>query len=203
MPTIDAAPSLAHLVHNSDKTGAQQFPPCSQPPASTNRIVSHPCVAGASCGRRWARLFASITGSSKRHGSSSFRSSLSPAHSLQSANSLSTVACALTSLGQICRKSTSCPLAVTKVVWCGHVHPNCLRHIMMAPVGPLTLLRLKALCRAASSSCSSQTASAHATMGSTLHVCVGSHSCIASRQAGERTSRMLAWQASSNRHNQS
>ena len=37
--------------------------------------------------------------------------------SLQSANSLSTVACALTSLGQICRKSTSCPLAVTTVVW--------------------------------------------------------------------------------------
>ena len=42
MPTIDAAPSLAQLVHNSDKTGAQQFPLCLQPPASTTWIVSHP-----------------------------------------------------------------------------------------------------------------------------------------------------------------
>ena len=64
----------------------------------------------------------------------------------------------------------------------------------MAPVGPLTLLhngfrptkcccRLHALCSSASSSCS-----AHATMGSTLHVEIGSHSCTASRH-------VLAWQA--------
>ena len=69
--------------------------------------------------------------------------------------------------------------------------------MIMAPVGPLTLFhdgfrptsrccRLQALCRSASSNCSSQTASAHATMGSTLHVCVGSHSCIARRQVRER-----------------
>ena len=42
MPTIDAAPSLAQLVHASDKTGALQFPPCSPPLASTIQIVSHP-----------------------------------------------------------------------------------------------------------------------------------------------------------------
>ena len=35
MPTIDAAPSPAQLVHNSDKTGDQ---PCSQPLASTIQI---------------------------------------------------------------------------------------------------------------------------------------------------------------------
>ena len=86
MPTIDAAPSLAQLVHNSDRTAAQQFPPCSQPLASTIRIVSPPetaLVAGASCGRRWARLLASITSSSRGQESRSFRSSLLPLHSLQ------------------------------------------------------------------------------------------------------------------------
>ena len=75
--------------------------------------------------------------------------------------------------------------------------PAASKHMMMAPVGPATLFhdgfrptslccRLQALCRSTSSSCSSQIASAHATMGSTLHVCVGSHSCIASRQVRER-----------------
>ena len=42
MPRIDAAPSLAQLVHNTDKSGVQQFPPCSLPLASTIPIVSHP-----------------------------------------------------------------------------------------------------------------------------------------------------------------
>ena len=136
-------------------------------------------IAGASCGCRKARFFASITGSSSGRGSS-FRSSLS-VHYLHSAWSLSTLAFALTSTVHVSRKSTSCPLAVMKVVWCGHVHPSCFKHMMMAPVGPQTLLnngleptnrccRLHALCSSASSSCSSQTASAHATMGSTLHV---------------------------------
>ena len=188
MPTIDAVQSPPQLVRISGKTGAQRFPPCSPPLVSTIPLVSHPkaaLIASASCGRRWARLFASATGSSRGDGRSSFRSSLS-AHTLHSANSLSTVACALTSLGQVCRKSTSCPLAVTKVVRCGHVHPSCLKHMMMAPVGPLTLLhdgfrpterccRLHATRRSASSSCSSHTASAHATIGSILHGCIGSH----------------------------
>ena len=61
---------------------------------------------------------------------------------LHSASSLSTRACALTSMGQVCRKSTLCPPAVTKIVWCSQVHPSCFRHMMMAPVGSLTLLHV-------------------------------------------------------------
>ena len=40
MPTNDAAPSLAHLVHSSDKTGVGRFPPCAQFLASTSRMIS-------------------------------------------------------------------------------------------------------------------------------------------------------------------
>ena len=104
-------------------------------------------------------MFAMTTGSRSGRGWSSFRSSLS-AHSFQSAKSLSTLACALTSMGHVSLRSTSCPLAVTKVVCYGHVHPNCLKYMLMAPVRPLTLLhngirptsrccRLHALCSSA------------------------------------------------------
>ena len=121
--------SPSRLVHISGKTGAQRFPPCSLPPASHHPacITPNAALIAASCGRRWARLFASITGSSRGQESSSLCSSLS-AHSIDSANSLSTLTCALTSLGDVCRKSTSCPLAVAKVVWCGHV----LTHLLQA-----------------------------------------------------------------------
>ena len=132
-------------------------------------------IAGASCGRRWARLFPNTTGSNKGHKSSSFRSSLS-AHSLQSANSLSTVACALTSLGPTCsdegRVVKPCPSQLPQT------HDDGTRRTT-----DLTPRRLQAH---QSLLCSSHTNSAHATMGSTLHVCIGWHSCVSSRQVRER-----------------